>query len=143
MPPKKTTTAKPPAKPKAEPKPKYVSRVYTDDEQRAMLRSFVEIPEDRWGEISSGDFIRYVDTDGKFRSGGMVDIVYGDTGKMMIRSGRTAWGIDTANIQTIYVRMGLATVMLREQLETTIRTLDSNIRKIAEELQRLRRELRN
>ena len=48
------------------------SALITDDEQKALIRDYIEVNKDEWSIIPSNTHIRYLRKDGAFRRGGFI-----------------------------------------------------------------------
>jgi hypothetical protein len=134
-----------------------LSKVFTAEEQNALLENFLEVPSDMIHLVRSGTFARYRLKTGEFRLGGYVAMnpvastdkitqqpitfIRFEIGK--VRSpGYKTWMVKHADIAHLYVQQTLPTVLANRLIKESINKLNNNIKKLNDRLERLERKFR-
>jgi len=117
-----------------------------------LLRDYMQVPKNRWGELRPGDLVRYYvkPKDGgepKFHAGGRVVAhrINANSGnaalKLKPEFGKGEWIVRWDSVVALYIAVPLALRVLKDALEGSLRALNNNITKIHEMCQRLDRRM--
>lgn len=131
----------------------YGAADHSPEKQRELLANYMYLDRAQWGMLKSGDSVRYVTTDGNFRSGGVIHSVSfvnpkapraaGEPGRAMISMRSSVsdkspgWVVPWDTVQDIYYAIPAAVSVLQQSVEANILTIDSNIHKLVAALQKL------
>jgi hypothetical protein len=138
------------------------ARTWTEAEIAEKLRSYIEIPPEHWEMVRAGTHVRYYTRDEGFRPGGFVaknpDGGAGDAAQngaaqngaaaaqngaapksIRLQSGFSdrganhfSWQVSYADITRLFAKPDAATLTVMNSLETGVRGLNENIRKLVE-----------
>ena len=123
---------------------------YTPEQEQALLKNYVRVPEEAWTTIKKGDAVRYyVKKDGVVRlmKGGVVVIprILASKelpkGKIKLQAEHApsmTWPVSWEEIQELYVRLPLALYLMKNNLEQALSSLDNNNKKIVMAVKALR-----
>ncbi len=116
------------------------------------------VPREFWPAIRHSTHIRYVRTDGKYRSGGFVqknpmvpDRGQG-RGKQFIKlqngfypraQGYVTWPVAYEDLAEVYVKMDAVALANQQNVEAVVRRLNANITKMAAHVNTLESRIRN
>jgi len=131
----------------------HAAKVWTVEEQAEKLTGYLEISPEFWDQIRYGTHVRYITKDGQFRPGGFVLKNPYDTKargaaeeKRFIKlqngfndkaRGYQQWVLAYEDAGKIYMKPDAAVLMMMQNLETAVRGLNENIRKLAEHSKKL------
>ena len=128
-------------------------RLWTEEEQAEKLVNYSEIDSEFWEAIKYGTYIRYYLKTGEFKAGGLVSKnpfdfkphdsnvekrfiklhnAFSDKAKDYIQ-----WTVAYEDIAKIYIKPDASVLMVMKTLETAVRGLNENIRKLAEHSKKL------
>lgn len=125
----------------------------TPEKQRELLQGYIELSPRYWGNLSTGDQIRYyVKDSGEFRYGGIVQIprfksnsrTAPETDLMLIKKAARwskPWAVKWDNILKIYIIPSVSLMVMHHNLQTTITTINSNIQQLADAFRALDKRL--
>lgn len=144
----------PPAHPRARGATRrtYGTNEHSLKEQEQLLQNYTFLDRSKWGTLQTGDAIRYVKTDGNFCKGGVINTTR-FMGKgphegrecMSMRSNSGVhcphWVVAWDTIQEIYIGPPAALLLMKDGIESNIVTIDANIRKLVDVLQKLQRQV--
>lgn len=136
----------------AGPKREFKERVYTDEEAKKMLAGFVSIDKKMWEFARQSTQIRYRKTDGKFKSGGLVeqnpyigkiqgteeDKKYIKLKPLYQKYGQiNSWLVPYDSIAELYIKPDVGAMIMQESLREFVTKVNDNQRKIQEALRKL------
>jgi hypothetical protein len=126
---------------------------YTEKEQQDRLQGYISVPQEYWHQIKYSTHVRYIENSGEFRVGGFVlknpyDVkVEGGTQekrfiKMQNGFNKTVqtykeWIVAYEDIAYLYAKCDGVTLTLRKDLESTVKSLNANIKKLVEYCKKL------
>ena len=129
----------------------------TESEQLEKLTGYLAVPADFWPFVRYSTHVRYITTDGDFRSGGFVlknpfDTKVQGRGaekrflKLQNGFNRSAhdyaeWIVCYDDIAYLYVKGDGADLSLKQDLETAVKGLNQNIQKLAEFCKKLEKRI--
>lgn len=130
------------------PEIEHVSKVWTDEEQAEKLSGYLEVQPEFWAQIKYGIHLRYFTKAEGYRPGGFVlrnpfDITPKGSAdeKRFIKlqngfndklRGYAQWIVAYEDISKIYIKPDASSLVIINMLETSVKSLNENIRKIAE-----------
>jgi hypothetical protein len=135
----------------------HAARVWTAEEQAEKLNGYLEIAPEFWEQIRYGTHVRYVTKAGDFRPGGFVLKNPFDTKPkggtvekrfMKLQNGfndkargYASWLLAFEDAAKIYIKPDAGVLMVLQSLETAVRGLNENIRKLAEHSKKLEQRI--
>jgi len=131
------------------PAPPHAARTWTLEEQVEKLKGYVEVSPVYWDQVRYGTHVRYYTKKDGFRTGGFVlknplDTKGQDKRFMKLQNGFSEkahgyqqWVVSYSDLDKVYVKPDAAVLMLTQDLEAGVRTLNENIRKVAEHTKKL------
>ena len=135
----------------------HAARVWTAEEQAEKLSGYLEVAPEYWDQIRYGTHVRYITKAGEFRPGGFVLKNPFDTKprgaaeeKRFIKlqngfndkaRGYSQWIAAYEDIAKIYMKPDAGVLMMMQSLETAVRGLNENIRKLAEHSKKLEQRI--
>lgn len=131
----------------------YKAKIVTEDEQVKLLEGFVELPRELWPNLRHGTPVRYVTSEGEFRTGGFVSdgLVqnknHGDAqhvNRIAIQSGFDSkgfvpirWTVAYDNISRLYYKPDASALALQKSIEDVVKAFNAQLRKIADYTKKL------
>lgn len=128
-------------------------REISEPKQAELLKNYVRVPEKHWPSVRYGSHVRYIGTDGAFRSGGFVtknplDVKPKDGPRekryLKIQNSFNAksesyrsWLVAYDDLQYLYVRPDAVELTTRDDVRSAIVTLNKNNRALAEHAKKL------
>jgi len=125
-----------------------VARVWTAEEQTEKLGGYLEVPPEFWDQIRYGTHVRYVTKAEGFRPGGFVLKNPFDTKPkggadekrfMKLQNGFSdkardyqQWVVAYEDVAKFYIKPDAGVLVMVQMLETAVKGLNTNIRKLAE-----------
>jgi hypothetical protein len=129
----------------------YQSRVWTEEEQAEKLGGYLEVPPEYWAHVRYGTHVRYYTKAEGYRPGGFVlknpaDLAPpGGAEKRTIRlqngfndkvRGHQQWAVAYEDMARLFIKSDAATLVILHSLESAVKGLNENIRKLAEHSKR-------
>ena len=125
----------------------------TNEEKLAKLVGYIPIPKDGWAQVPYNSHIRYVETEekgGKFRNGGFVgsNSQTNKDGERIIKLKNSLfkggkqyleWIVKYSDIAYLYCKMNGVEHALRKDISSVATKLMQQIKKLEEEINRLKR----
>ena len=131
----------------------HTARVWTAEEQAEKLTGYLKVDPDFWEQIRYGTHMRYITKAGEFRSGGFVLKNPFDTKprggaveKRFVKlqngfndkaRGYQQWVAAYEDLAEVYIKPDAGVLMMMRSLETAVRGLNENIRKVAKHSKKL------
>jgi hypothetical protein len=135
----------------------YKDKVYTEAEQQVNLTGYIEVPPQYWTNIKYASHIQYYTHSSGYHPGGFVlrnyqDIVDISTGQekriMRLQSSflekhrnYQSWILEYQDIAKIFVKADALTLVLYDMIENTIKSVNTNIKKLAEHSKKIEARL--
>lgn len=129
------------------------ARVWTAEEQAEKLHGYLEIEPAYWDQIRYGTHLRYYTKAGEYRSGGFVlknpfDVkprgenvekrfIKLQNGFFDKAKGYAQWVVAYEDTARVFIKPDAGVIMTIKTLETAVRGLNENIRKLAEHAKKL------
>ena len=131
----------------------HVARIWTADEAAEKLSGYLEVPPEFWDQVRYGTHMRYITKDGQFRPGGFVmknpfdtEVRGGPDKKRFFKlqngfsdkvRGYQQWLLAYEDAAKVYMKPDASVPIMLQSLETAVRGLNENIRKVADHSKRL------
>lgn len=127
-------------------RPHGAKKEWTDEEKAEKLSGYVEIAPEYWEHIKYGTHMRYITKAGEFRPGGFVlknpfdTKAKGGPEKRFIKlqngfndkiRGYAQWIAAYEDIARVYIKPDAGVLMMLTNLQTSVKSLNDNIQKIA------------
>ena len=135
----------------------HVARVWTEEEKAEKLSGYLDVPAEFWDQIRYGSHVRYETRADGFRPGGFVMKNPMDTKPkggavekrfMKLQNGFNdkargyqQWVVAYEDVVKFYIKPDAAVLVMMQSLESAVKGLNDNIRKLAEHAKKLEARL--
>ncbi len=135
------------------PDKKFLSKVWTAEEQTEKLNGYIEVSPEYWEQIKYGTHIRYYSKSQGFRPGGFVsknpyDVVpkNGVNKKRFMKlqngfnpqaRGYQTWILAYEDADKVFIKPDASVMVMMQSLEGVVHGLNENIRKLAEHAKKM------
>lgn len=125
----------------------HAARVWTAEEQAEKLSGYLEVPPEYWDQIRYGTHVRYYTKEGQFRTGGFVlknpfdsrpqgaaadkRFMKLQNGFVSAAKGYVQWLVAYEDAARIFIKPDATVLLMMASLESAVKGLNENIRKLA------------